>query len=107
MSMTDTISYIKESLNSFYPPEEVNSFVRIIMRQVCHLEPHRLLIDKDNYLSEAEKEKIKAIVERLSKHEPIQYILGTAEFCGYSFNVNPSVLIPRPDRKSTRLNSSH
>jgi protein-(glutamine-N5) methyltransferase, release factor-specific len=97
MSMTDTISYIKESLNSFYPPEEVNSFVRIIMRQVCHLEPHRLLIDKDNYLSEAEKEKIKAIVERLSKHEPIQYILGTAEFCGYSFNVNPSVLIPRPE----------
>jgi protein-(glutamine-N5) methyltransferase, release factor-specific len=97
MSMTGTISYIKECLNSFYPPEEVKSFVRIIMRQVCHLEPHKLLIDKDNYLSEAEKEKIKAIVERLSKYEPIQYILGTAEFCGYSFSVNPSVLIPRPE----------
>ncbi len=34
---------------------------------------------------------------RLQRHEPIQYVLEEAEFCGQKFEVNASVLIPRPE----------
>ena len=36
-------------------------------------------------------------MERLSEGEPIQYVLGYAEFSGRKFKVNPAVLIPRPE----------
>lgn len=37
------------------------------------------------------------IKERLRNKEPIQYILGMADFYGYKFKVTPNVLIPRQE----------
>lgn len=42
-------------------------------------------------------EKFVELVSRREKHEPMQYILGKAEFYGLDFKVNKNVLIPRPD----------
>ncbi len=41
--------------------------------------------------------KFEAAVARRERHEPIQYILGTAAFWRDDFIVSPAVLIPRPD----------
>ncbi len=37
------------------------------------------------------------LLERRLEGEPLQYLLGTAEFMGITLRVNPSVLIPRQD----------
>lgn len=42
-------------------------------------------------------EKLQAVVNRLRRGEPIQYIAGHAYFFGNSFEVTPATLIPRPE----------
>ncbi len=42
-------------------------------------------------------EEFFGLVKRRASHEPMQYILGYAEFMGLRFKVDNNVLIPRPD----------
>ena len=49
---------------------------------------------------EADEENIKIFHEALDSYArgiPVQYITGEAEFMGFDFDVNPWVLIPRPE----------
>ncbi|MEM9848477.1 MAG: peptide chain release factor N(5)-glutamine methyltransferase [Bacteroidota bacterium] len=48
-------------------------------------------------LDEAAKNKLQNIQVRLLKDEPLQYILGQADFFGLKLKVNPAVLIPRQE----------
>lgn len=95
--MTDITAYIHESLKGIYPAEEVSALTRLIVEHVCDIPLYKLLLSKDTELSEPQRKKIADIVARLQSNEPIQYILQFSEFYGLSFQVSPSVLIPRPE----------
>ncbi|MDR3260580.1 MAG: peptide chain release factor N(5)-glutamine methyltransferase [Tannerella sp.] len=95
--MNETTAYIYNTLQTLYPPEEIRSFTRWIIEHVCGLLPYQQILYKDKQLSGTEKDRIRRIVQRLGKSEPIQYVLGETLFYGLSFEVNPSVLIPRPE----------
>lgn len=41
--------------------------------------------------------RARELFARRARHEPLQYILGTQDFCGRAFEVGPAVLIPRPE----------
>jgi len=58
----------------------------------------RVALYRDNpILSEEDIRRVDKILERRAKREPLQYILGCAEFYGLRIKVGPGVLIPRPE----------
>lgn len=49
---------------------------------------------------EAQDRYQELIQKRSKEHIPLQYLLGTQEFMGYTFKVTPDVLIPRADTET-------
>lgn len=56
-----------------------------------------LLINKNIEVSRDDALNFNNVLERLSKGEPIQYVLNQADFYGLKFKVNKHVLIPRQE----------
>ncbi len=57
----------------------------------------RLYIDVDKPLGPEELARFKPLVQRRGNREPVAYILGSKEFYGRAFEVEPGVFIPRPE----------
>ena len=56
-----------------------------------------IVCGKVDNLTEEECIVLEKTMLRLEQGEPVQYVLGVAEFCGRRFHVEPGVLIPRPE----------
>lgn len=89
--------HIKENLGSYYPAGEVAAFTRIIATEILGI-PQMTFFLKDNVeLTHEQEATLEDAINRLQKHEPIQYIQGYSGFCGLRFKVTPATLIPRPE----------
>ncbi|EFK09478.1 protein-(glutamine-N5) methyltransferase, release factor-specific [delta proteobacterium NaphS2] len=56
-----------------------------------------LYLNFEQPLTEKEVSGFRRLIKRRLEHEPLQYITGKQEFWSLSFQVNPHVLIPRPE----------
>ncbi|MEM7791392.1 MAG: peptide chain release factor N(5)-glutamine methyltransferase [Verrucomicrobiota bacterium] len=56
-----------------------------------------IYLDLERPLTEAQLDFLRPLVKRRADREPIQYILGSVEFCGLTLMVDQRALIPRPE----------
>lgn len=97
MTVRDLRRAAVAALIPLYGRGEAEWMTRLTLEYVTGWSRVDLLVDADKELGEVRVEAVKNIVDRLLKHEPLQYILGYEDFMGLKIKVSPSVLIPRPE----------
>ena len=71
-----------------------------LFNHVFHVDRAQLLAGPMKPARREEEDEYLGLIESRSKRQPCQYLTGTTDFMGYTFKVNPSVLIPRQDTET-------
>lgn len=79
-------------LTAIYEAGEAKAIARLVMEVRFGLSITDVVCGKTG-----DDAEMQALQQRLLTGEPVQYILGEAEFGGRTFHVEPGVLIPRPE----------
>ena len=91
------IKYVERELIDIYPVQEAKAIGGLILEGLFELSTTDIALDKEIGEETEKYDTLESIIERLKRREPIQYILGKADFYGRSLTVTPDVLIPRQE----------
>jgi release factor glutamine methyltransferase len=69
----------------------------LLLRHTLKIDRVQLYIDLERELIPQQEGTFRRLLERRLQGEPAAYITGRREFYGLDFEVNPAVLIPRPE----------
>lgn len=95
--MQNTINKLKQSLSPLYDSREMKAIIALLFEEVCGLSRLDMLMNPNIVLSEEKSEILSCYAETLAEGVPVQQVLGYEYFLGRRFEVNPDVLIPRPE----------
>lgn len=97
--MPVTIKEFKDSaikaLEAASPSPQLD--VQVLLEAALNFNKTQQLLYINNQISAEKLEWLNTAIEKRKTGLPIAYITQNKEFYGYSFYVNPSVLIPKPD----------
>jgi len=96
-NIQNLIRHIAAAVANIYEAHEAKAMAMLVVEQVLRLSPLQLSVARQQAVSEEQWQQAADIIGRLLQHEPLQYVLGCAHFYGLELEVNPAVLIPRPE----------
>ena len=92
-----TYSEIWHRIATSYEDGEARAIARILIEELFGLSYTDIVCGATEELSADDTLRLDTAVRRIEQGEPLQHVLGYADFCGNHFGVNASVLIPRPE----------
>lgn len=92
-----TYSEIWHRIATSYEDGEARAIARILIEELFGLSYTDIVCGATDQLSADDTLRLDTAVRRIEQGEPLQHVLGYADFCGNRFSVNASVLIPRPE----------
>lgn len=92
-----TYSEIWHRIATSYDDGEARAIARILIEELFGLSYADIVCGATDQLSADDTLRLDTAVRRIEQGEPLQHVLGYADFCGNRFCVNGSVLIPRPE----------
>ena len=97
MLLADFIKKGVGALEPLYPTAEAHSIVLMLCERLLGTKSYTHIVEPKYDIDRKAEQPLAEAMLRLQAGEPIQYVIGRTDFCGRSFKVNRSVLIPRPE----------
>ncbi|SMB81630.1 modification methylase, HemK family [Hymenobacter roseosalivarius DSM 11622] len=97
MTILELTRCLSTALGGIYPEPEAAAIAGQVLEYYLKLTPLIRRMQAAELVSMEKEQLIEAAQDRLLRHEPLQYVLGTAYFAGLELAVTPATLIPRPE----------
>ena len=97
MLLKDFINEGFARLEPLYPTKEARSIMLMLCESRIGTKSYTHIVEPEYQIKDKSLEGLDADLERLASGEPVQYVIGFADFCGLRFRVTRDVLIPRPE----------
>ncbi len=97
MLLSDFIRDGARRLETLYPSPEARGLVLMLCAEKLGTTSYTHIVEPQTPVPDDRLAELEEDLRRLAGGEPIQYVLGVAEFCGHRFAVGPGVLVPRPE----------
>ena len=97
MILSEFRSFVKNTLKQIYSSNELDQLAKSLLMSRLKMDSTTYLLSSETKVSDEILVQLRDYVDRLFRHEPLQYVLGCTSFYGLEIQCSPAALIPRPE----------
>lgn len=97
MNRREFIGRVAKAVEDIYDEREARAIAFAVAEGLYGIGRTGMIADPEAAIPGYDERVAAAVCARLAAGEPLQYVLGRTEFCGFSIGVAKGVLIPRPE----------
>lgn len=97
MLLKDFLNEGVARLEPLYPTKEARNIMLMLCESRIGTKSYTHIVEPGYQIKDKSLDGLNSDLDRLALGEPVQYVIGFADFCGLRFKVTPDVLIPRPE----------